>query len=141
MSNYLWPHGLHSPWNSSGQNTGVGWEWVAISFSKGSSQPKDWTQVSCIAGGFFTSLATREVQIEHNREPPNPFFYGQSIYDKRGKNVQSGQDSLFNKWRWENWADLWCEKNETGPLSCIIYKKNQLIMDKPWTKDLKPYSF
>ena len=30
-------------------------EWVAISFSKGSSQPRDWTQVSHIAGGFFTS--------------------------------------------------------------------------------------
>ena len=30
-------------------------EWVAFLFSKGSSQPKDQTQVSCIAGGFFTS--------------------------------------------------------------------------------------
>ena len=24
MSDFLWPHGLHSPWNSPGQNTGVG---------------------------------------------------------------------------------------------------------------------
>ena len=30
-------------------------EWVAFSFSRGSSQPKDQTQVSGIAGGFFTS--------------------------------------------------------------------------------------
>ena len=29
-------------------------EWVAISFSKGSSRPRDQTQVSCIAGGCFT---------------------------------------------------------------------------------------
>ena len=29
-------------------------EWVAISFSRGSSQPRDRTQVSCIAGRFFT---------------------------------------------------------------------------------------
>jgi len=28
-------------------------EWVAISFSRGSSWPWDWTHVSCIAGGFF----------------------------------------------------------------------------------------
>ena len=35
-------------------------EWVAIPFSRGSSQPRDWTQVSHIAGGFFTSWATRE---------------------------------------------------------------------------------
>ena len=30
-------------------------EWVAILFSKGSSQPRDGTQVSCIAGRLFTS--------------------------------------------------------------------------------------
>ena len=30
-------------------------EWVAIPFSRGSSQPRDQTQVSRIAGGFFTS--------------------------------------------------------------------------------------
>ena len=35
-------------------------EWVAYPFSRGSSQPRKWTQVSCIAGGFFTSWATRE---------------------------------------------------------------------------------
>ena len=29
-------------------------EWVAIPFSRGSSGPRDSTQVSCIAGGFFT---------------------------------------------------------------------------------------
>jgi len=33
-------------------------EWVAISFSKGSSQPRDQTQVSRIAGRFFTIWAT-----------------------------------------------------------------------------------
>ena len=31
-------------------------EWVAFPFSGGSSQPRDQTQVSCTAGGFFTSL-------------------------------------------------------------------------------------
>ena len=35
-------------------------EWVALPFSRGSSQPRDWTQVSCIAGWFFTIWATRE---------------------------------------------------------------------------------
>ena len=35
-------------------------EWGAIPFSRGSSQPRDWIQVSCIAGKFFTSWATRE---------------------------------------------------------------------------------
>ena len=35
-------------------------EWVAMSSSRGSSHPRDGTQVSSIAGGFFTIWATRE---------------------------------------------------------------------------------
>ena len=35
-------------------------EWVAIPFSRGSSQPRNQTQVSHIAGGFFTSWAPGE---------------------------------------------------------------------------------
>ena len=34
--------------------------WVAIPFSKGSSQPRNRTQVSHIAGGLFTNWAMRE---------------------------------------------------------------------------------
>ena len=35
-------------------------EWVAFPFSRGSSQPRDQTQVSRIAGGFFTSWMQAE---------------------------------------------------------------------------------
>ena len=35
-------------------------EWAAISFSRGSSQSRDWTVVSCIAGRFLTVWAPRE---------------------------------------------------------------------------------
>ena len=35
-------------------------QWVAIPFFRGSSQLRDWTQVSCIAGRFFTIWDTRE---------------------------------------------------------------------------------
>ena len=95
----LQPHGLYSPWNSPGQNTGVSslsllqgifptqglkpglshcrWilyqlshmgsprilEWVADPFSSRSSQPRNRTSVSCIAGRFFTDWATREVKF------------------------------------------------------------------------------
>ena len=38
-------------------------EWVDFPFSRGSSQPRDRTQVSRIAGGFFTSWATREAHV------------------------------------------------------------------------------
>ena len=38
-------------------------EWRAIPFSRGSSQPRDWTQVSCITGIFFIIWATRGLEI------------------------------------------------------------------------------
>ena len=38
-------------------------EQVAISFSRGSSWPRNWTQVFCIAGRFFTSRATGEAHL------------------------------------------------------------------------------
>ena len=45
-------------------------EWVAIPFSKGSSPPKDWTQVSCISGRFFTTEPPGKPQTGgHNRGP------------------------------------------------------------------------
>ena len=69
VSYSLQPHGLYSPWNSPGQNTGVG----SLSLSRGSSQPRDWTQVSRIAGGFFTSWATREAQ--YYKQTFNVSFY------------------------------------------------------------------
>ena len=98
MSYSLRPHGLHSPWNSPGQNIGMSilsllqgifptqgsnsglqhsrpilyqlshkgspriLEWVAYPFSRISSQPRDQTRVSGIAGRFFTR-AIREAQV------------------------------------------------------------------------------
>ena len=46
-------------------------KWVAISFSRGSSWTTDQTWVSCIAGGFFTSWATREVR-QVGKDPMSP---------------------------------------------------------------------
>ena len=41
------------------------WSGVAIPFSRGSSQPRDQTQVFFIAGKFFTIWATRKAQINY----------------------------------------------------------------------------
>ena len=56
MSDFLWPHGLYSPWNSLGQKTGVG----SCSFLQGIFPTQGSNQVSCTAGRFFTNGATRK---------------------------------------------------------------------------------
>ena len=48
-------------------------EWVAFPFSRGSSQLRHWTQVSRIAGGFFTSRPIRAAQKHWSGQPiPSP---------------------------------------------------------------------
>ena len=49
------------PWNSIARTL----EWVAIPLSRGSSQLKDWTQVSCITSRLFTIWATRKEVVSH----------------------------------------------------------------------------
>ena len=39
--------------------------WVAIPFSRGSCQPRDWTWVSCTAGKFFTIWTIKEAPTVH----------------------------------------------------------------------------
>ena len=64
VSDSLWAHGIVH-----GILQARILEWVAVPFSRGSSQPRDWTQVSCMAGGFFTSWGGREAQEFWSRHP------------------------------------------------------------------------
>ena len=86
MSDFLWSHGLDSPPGSSVCRIlqARTLDWVAIPFSKVSFPPRNQTQVSCIAGRFFTVWATREalscsagLQISWYFHIPSPtsFFF------------------------------------------------------------------
>ena len=64
-------------------------EWVAISFSRGSSWPRDWTRNSCITGRFFTT------------EPPGkPLFINYNI-----QNWTQENGHLYTiYWIWGLWS-------------------------------------
>ena len=56
-------------------------EWIAMPFSTGSSQPRDWSQVSCNAGRFFTIWATRCRYCQFLSSPKeNNFFSLKSFF-------------------------------------------------------------
>ena len=54
-------------------------EWVAISFCRGSSLPRDWTRVSCILDRCFTVWATREVCDVKSVPKSSSFFVSPPI--------------------------------------------------------------
>ena len=86
-------------------------EWIAISFSKGSSQPRNRTQVSCIAGKFFTDWATWETQAQLEKGPgPSSRIDGDIVLDcdlSKLTYVAPPQDALvLGGGAWGRWLGL-----------------------------------
>jgi len=61
-------------------------KWVAISFSRGSSRPRDWTQVTCIAGRIFTVWASKTT---FPTAPENLLPQSQNAKENRGNLVNN----------------------------------------------------
>ena len=86
-------------------------EWAAISFSRGSCQPRDRTHVSCTAGRRFTVWATRE----------------ESFAEKHGVYMPRTFDTYKGSWIWwlivcglNNWNTKIGDTNQKGIVKLIL---------------------
>ena len=90
-------------------------EWVAVSFSRGSSQPRDQTQVSRIADGFFTIWATKEAHSPKrvNKLPPQKQITKQADKQLAGSQTHFAVNDKLTKSDWVLSHSFGCRKSST----------------------------
>ena len=120
-------------------------QWVAVPFSRGSSQLRNWTQVSCIAGRFFTNWASREA---HTYEHTTAKKVSEGLWEAQGvsvhvecdssqkfnvtkeiKWVNSVHTSLKHKWKdtFNSFCNLWANSGSRGIENFV--RKYQVVHD------------
>ena len=128
VSDSLQPHELYSLLGSSvhGVLQARILEWVAISFSGGSSQPRVWT----LAGRFLTTSATWEViyiyKVSCNSAFPEYYF---KLFILLNNNSQGYSFSSSHVWMWE----LDCKEAEHLRIDAFELWCWRRLLRVPWT--------
>ena len=111
---------IHKTLNSQSSLEKEEWSW---------KNQLSWLQVIPQSYSHPDSMVLAHKQKYRPIESPeiNPCTYSYLIFNKGGKNIQWGKDSLFNKWYWKNWIAI-CKKNKIRTLPNTIHK-DKLKMD------------
>ena len=93
--------------------------WIAFPFSRGSSKPRDRTQVSHIAGRFFTSWSSRE---DFNSDDYSICYCGQESFRRNGVALIAKQKSM----KCRTWVQSQKQKNDLSlfPRQTIQFHSN-----------------
>ena len=116
-------------------------EWVAFPFSRGSSQPRDLTQVPCIAGGFLTTWATREAKEYWSGEHiPSPGDLTDPGIELGSPALQA--DSLPTEQSWKPYLKADSDKHQAGYATTTFFDVSRqllyLWLSAQWTKFYMP---
>ena len=98
-------------------------EWVAFSFSRGSSQPRDSTQVSCIASGFFTSWASVDQKSCTIWELRIMFYLGQNEHFSPGDSTSDSSKRLLKGGSEGRSIYKILVKEELNAIKCLFYER------------------
>ena len=113
-------------------------EWVAFHFSRGSSQPRDRTQVSCIAGWFFTAKSPGKPSWCHCCLVAQPC---PTLFNPMDYTVHVTLQARILEWVAFHFSRGSSQPRDQTPVSCIagrffyqLSHKGSLFLDKVWVK-------
>ena len=152
VSDSLRPHGLYvAPQAHLSMVQASILEEVAMPFSRGSSQPRVWTQVSHTAGRFFINWATREAFNTLNLVCQKYWFYHRKKHNKGlalGQRLERGKDpNLYltpRKSGWEMGLVIWehCtwsrKHQKTRPKITSVLASSRMNLESCWSQSLTP---
>ena len=101
--------------------------WVAFPFSRGASQRRDQTQVSCIAGGFFNSWPIREAQNltrlleNHSKNDWKGEEAKKYVMQRFWVTFWFGLEQAGSPWLWGDGSPRWQRSSQLGrgALECV----------------------
>ena len=98
-------------------------EWVPISFSKGSSRPRDQTWVSCTAGRYFTTKPPRKPESESEVAQSSPTLCNPMDCNLSGSSVHGIFQAIVLEWIAISFSSGSSRPRDRTQVSCIVDRR------------------